>query len=185
MFTGIVEDIGKIEYIRGNSISVYTAIKDIKQGDSLLVDGVCLTVTKVSVQRVTMDIGAETKKLTSFKGLYSGYRINLESSLTLSDKIGGHFVYGHIMALGRVISNKLSKNIRVISIKSDRDFLSKLILKGSVAVNGVSLTVLELNRIFFKVAVVPETIKRTNLGRLRCSNVVNLEADMLVVAAKR
>ena len=194
MFTGIVEDVGKVEYIRGNEISVLTKIKDITTGDSLLVDGVCLTVTKVypdsghrggvNNQRVMMDMGAETKKITTLKGLYPGYDVNLESSLTLSDKIGGHFVYGHIMATGRVISNKLFKNVRVISIKSGRDFLNKLIYKGSVAVNGVSLTVADLNKNFFKVAVVPETIKRTNLGRLRCSDIVNLEADMLVVKGK-
>jgi riboflavin synthase len=182
MFTGIVEDTGKVVYIRRNKICVDTQLTGMINGDSLMVDGVCLTITDIlSRNRYVMDIGVETLLKTALGKLGSGSYVNLERAMSLSSRINGHIVYGHIMAVGKINSKKISANTMIITIRADKDFLDKLILKGSVAVNGVSLTVNEIGKHFFKVGVVPETVKRTSLGKLTSSSRVNLEADMMVM----
>jgi riboflavin synthase len=144
-----------------------------------MVDGVCLTASEVKHGRIFMDIGIETLKSTALKRLRSGSRVNLERAMTLSDRIGGHIVYGHVAAVGRVVSVKLKSNTRIITIRAQKSFLNKLVPKGSVSVNGVSMTVNEICKDFFRIGVIPETAKRTNLGRLGSSDTVNLEPDML------
>lgn len=186
MFTGIVEDIGRVIYIRNDKICIKSVIRDIKPGNSLMVDGVCLTVTTVdNSDKFIMDIGQETLKTTGLKRLRTGSCVNLERAMSLSDRIDGHLVYGHVMALGRIVSNKIKKNTNLITIRTRRDFVNKLVLKGSVAVNGVSLTVNEIKGDIFKVGLVPETVKRTNLGKLNSSHPVNLEADMIILSGRR
>lgn len=182
MFTGIVEDIGRVIYIRRDKICIRTTLTGIGEGDSLMVDGVCLTVTQIIANhRYVMDIGAETLRMTALIRLRPGSYINIERAMSLSDRINGHIVYGHVMAVGKVISSKVSGNTRVITISVEQDFVDKLILKGSVAVNGVSMTVNEPGKNYFKVGVVPETVRRTNLGRITSSSLVNLEPDMMVM----
>jgi riboflavin synthase len=146
-----------------------------------MVDGVCLTVTEILNNKYVMDIGTETLRNTSFAKLRPGLQVNLERAISMIDRINGHLVYGHVMAVGRVASSKVSGNTRIITIKVKQDFIDKLLLKGSIAVNGVSLTVNEIGRNYFKIGVVPETIKRTNFAQLTLSSFVNLEADMLVM----
>ncbi len=182
MFTGIVEDIGQIAYIRKDKVCIRSGLTDIKSGDSLLVDGVCLTVSEIiGGYRFVMDIGLETFKKTALIKLRPGSGVNLERAMSLSNRIGGHLVYGHVMAVGKVISSKLSGNTKVIAIRTERGFINKLVEKGSVAVNGVSLTVNETGKDYFKVGIIPETLKRTNLNKITLSSLVNLEADMLVM----
>ncbi|MFW6173193.1 MAG: riboflavin synthase [Elusimicrobiota bacterium] len=181
MFTGIVKNIGKVEYIRGNKICIKSDLKNVELGDSVLVDGVCLTVAEKRKNRLIMDISLETLKTTALKNMKPGKKVNLETSLTLSDKIGGHFVYGHVMDVGKIISMKKVRNTELVTIKAGKKFIEKIFPKSSVAVNGVSLTVNEVGRDWFKLALIPETLNRTNLGNMNLSQDVNLEADMLVM----
>lgn len=184
MFTGIVEDKGRVVFLRNKTVSIKTNLDDIKTGDSVMVDGVCLTVTEYKKGRVTMEIGTETMKCTSLGKLRPGLYVNIERSLRLSDRISGHMVYGHIMATGRVISKWSSGNTLIYKIKSGTAFTKKLVEKGSVAVNGVSLTINELGRDYFTVGIIPETLKRTNFDNISNSSIVNLEADLLVSGAR-
>ena len=185
MFTGIVEDMGKVLYIRKDKISVAAGFAgEVKSGDSIMVDGVCLTASAADNKSVMMDIGMETLRSTALKKLRPGSRVNLERAMRLSDRIDGHIVYGHVMEVGKIISRKIIKNTVEIKIRSKNNFVKKLLLKGSVAVNGVSLTVNSISGDVFSVGIIPETASRTNLGFLQASDEVNLEADMLVSALK-
>ncbi|MBN2407175.1 MAG: riboflavin synthase [Elusimicrobia bacterium] len=186
MFTGITEDVGNIVYIRGGRLCVKSALGDISAGDSVMVDGVCLTVSGIGGGgKYIMDLGAETRRVTAFRNLGAGSPVNLERAMTLAKKIDGHIVYGHVMSVGKVVSVKSRQNTRIMTIRTERAFIGKLILKGSVAVNGVSLTVNEIGRTDFKVGLIPETLRRTNLGRAGATGLVNLEADMLALGAGR
>ena len=184
MFTGIVEEVGKVIFIRSNTMSLATSMDDIREGDSVMVDGVCLTVTGMSSGEVRMDIGRETIRKTALARLRPGAHVNMERAMRLSDRINGHLVYGHVTEVGKVISVRRSANTRVMNISASRRFLDLLVEKGSVAVNGVSLTVNSITRSYFSVGIIPETVRRTNLGDLSCSSLVNLEPDMLLINAK-
>jgi riboflavin synthase len=182
MFTGIVEKLGKVVYIRRDKICIEGDLGEVGLGESVMVDGVCLTVTEIlGSGRYVMDIGVETLSKTAFSRVRPGSYVNLERAMTLSSRLNGHIVYGHVMTVGKIASAKHSKNTVIITISADSDFIKKLLVKGSVAVNGVSLTVNEIGKNSFKVGVVPETVKRTNLGKLTSSSPVNLEADMLLL----
>ncbi len=185
MFTGIVKDLGKVKSIGQGRITVFTSLEGIEPGDSVMVNGVCLTAVEFSRGRVSMDIGRSTLKDTALGYLQPGNRVNVEDSLTLSDKLGGHIVYGHAHCVGRVLSVVKKVNTRIIKIKAESSFTGKLMEKGSVAVDGVSLTVNELGSGYFTVGVIPETARRTNLGSLKSSDRVNLEPDMLLAAAMK
>ncbi len=184
MFTGIVKDLGRVKYLRGNTLSVSTRIDDLEPGGSLMVDGVCLTVTKILNSSVSMDIGRETLEKTSLGKLKTGSLVNLEPAMRISDRIDGHIVYGHVMGTGKVLSVKHKNNTIIITVKADRNTAAQLMEKGSVALNGVSLTVNEIKMDIFKVGIIPETAKRTNLGTLNSGSRVNIEPDMLIAAAK-
>ncbi|MDA3792433.1 MAG: riboflavin synthase [Elusimicrobia bacterium] len=184
MFTGIVRDKGRVKYIRGNAISVSSRMEDLNTGGSLMVDGVCLTITKISGGNIIMDIGRETLAKTSLGKLKAGAYVNLEPAMKMTDRIDGHIVYGHVLGIGRVASVKHKKNTIIILVKAAGNIVKKLLEKGSVALNGVSLTVNEINGESFKVGIVPETAKRTNLGSLNSGSIVNIEPDMIIAAAK-
>jgi riboflavin synthase len=185
MFTGIVEDVGRVLYVRNSSVRLSTGLDDIFTGDSVMVDGVCLTVTEVSSRTLTMDISRETLKRTALARLRPQSKVNLEWAMKLSDRIHGHIVYGHVTHVGRVISCRTVSNTKQMKIKVAGDFLNSLVKKGSVAVNGVSLTVNSIESSHFSVAVIPETTKRSNLGMLTSSSVVNLEPDMMLLGGRK
>ncbi|MGM0567579.1 MAG: hypothetical protein ACQESB_00005, partial [Elusimicrobiota bacterium] len=140
---------------------------------------------RFSSGRVWMDVGLETLRKSAGRIIRAGSRVNLERSLSLASRIHGHIVYGHVMCTGKVAKIIKKSNTKIFNIESSESFTSKLIEKGSVAVNGVSLTVNEISGGSFWVAVIPQTLKRSNLGDLRHSKVVNLEADMLVAALRQ
>ncbi|MEA3506449.1 MAG: riboflavin synthase [Elusimicrobiota bacterium] len=183
MFTGIVKDLGRVKYIRGTVLALKSRLEGLETGGSLMVDGVCLTVTELSASGVTMDIGRETLAKTSLGNLKAGSEVNLEPAMKLSDPLDGHIVYGHVLGTGKVESVKHKKNTIIISVKASPEITGKLVEKGSVALNGVSLTVNDIREGFFKVGIVPETARRTNLGKLNSGSVVNIEPDMLLSAA--
>ncbi|MFH1415547.1 MAG: riboflavin synthase [Elusimicrobiota bacterium] len=182
MFTGLVEDCGRVVYVRGNTLCIETVLTDIKAGDSLMVDGVCLTVTDLQKKnRYIMDIGAETMKKSALLRLRTGSRVNLERAMVMGGRLGGHIVYGHVMEVGKIISSRVSGKTKHLTIRASRGFTARLSEKGSVAVNGVSLTVNEVGKDYFKVGIIPETVKRTNLDGAGSSLTVNLEADIIAM----
>jgi riboflavin synthase len=189
MFTGIVEETGSVEKIAHGNKSILLTIRaknsarGLKTGGSLAVNGCCLTATKISSQgkfkRVQFDLLAETWKRTNFQFLKIGSRVNLERPLRASDEFGGHFVTGHIDSVGKIISRKKSGMDHVLEIAAPESVARYLIEKGSIAVDGISLTVAGVNKKSFLVWIIPHTFKITALRERKVGDAVNLEADLL------
>lgn len=183
MFTGLIEEVGEINTIRESASSIKLGIKaakimkNISIGDSVAVNGVCLTVT--SIEKGEFDVMPETKRITSLKNLKIGSRVNLERALALGDRFGGHIVSGHVDGVG--IVDKVRKDDIAIEfvIKVDTELASKLIYKGSVAVDGVSLTCGEVGTSCFKFYLIPHTQEKTTLTWIREGNLVNIECDIV------
>lgn len=185
IFTGIIEEIGTVEKInRGKesfaiSIQAGIVLQDVKIGDSIAVNGVCLTVTDHSGSRFTADVMPETYGHTTLKLLNSGSRVNLERALRLADRLGGHLVQGHVDGIGTII-NKAFRDIAIVyRIKANSDILRYVVGKGSIAVDGVSLTVVEAKEDSFTVSLIPHTAKLTVLGWKGEGDRVNLETDII------
>ena len=185
MFSGIVEKIGRLEKIETKQGKIYFTIKvggflsGIKIGDSLACDGVCLTAIKITNSRFTVELMPETLHLTKFSQAKIGDSINLEKSLRASDFIGGHFVMGHVDAVGlvkEIISQGANASL-IISVP--KKIIKYLAYKGSVSVNGVSLTIAGRGKNWFKVCLIGYTLKITNFGTLRVGDKVNIEVDTI------
>lgn len=184
MFTGIVEEIGHIKSVQRGSASVRLTVgatkvlDDVKLGDSIAVNGVCLTVTKFSSERFTADVMPETMKRSNLGMLAPGSRVNLERALKVSDRLGGHIVSGHIDGMGEIIGNTEDDNAIWVHIAAPKAILKYIIEKGSVAIDGISLTVAYVDDKSFKVSVIPHTQDETTLVSLRPGAKVNLENDL-------
>lgn len=190
MFTGIVTAIGKVKEARasrgGLRITVDSGklgLRDVSIGDSIAVSGVCLTVVAKRSRDFEADVSAETLACTS--GLAKGARVNLEKALRLSDRLGGHLVSGHVDGVGRVTLVRRAGSSRVITVQAPAKLARYITRKGSVTVNGVSLTVNEVEGAAFAVNVIPHTLAETNLGGLGAGDRVNLEVDMMARYAER
>lgn len=185
MFSGIVEKTGRLEKIENKQGKIYFTIQaggflcDLKIGDSLAGDGVCLTAVKIKNGQFTVELMPETLRLTKFSRAQIGDLINLEKSLRVGDTIGGHFVMGHVDARGEVVkADKLGADIS-LTIKVPKKIIKYLAHKGSVSVNGVSLTIAGRGLDWFKVYLISHTLKITNLGKLEIGDKVNLEVDTI------
>ncbi len=186
MFNGIIETTGKIVFIE-NSRSKSTRFvidagqiaKQLNPGDSLAVDGVCLTVTQRSGRKVTVDISPETLKRTNFRTRSDGMRVNLEMPITVSTFISGHFVQGHVEGLGRTVKWKRKGSDVRLRVELPADLISYCVPKGSITLNGVSLTIAKLKKNTVEIALIPYTIQHTNLGDLQEGDPVNVETDMI------
>ncbi|MEW6448044.1 MAG: riboflavin synthase [Bacillota bacterium] len=185
MFTGIVEELGRIRGITRQAVSAelhVTADKvmeNLRVGDSVAVNGVCLTVTALKDKGFTADVMAETLARTNLGELRTGDRVNLERALRLGDRIGGHLVTGHIDGVGRILRKIRQEIASVFTIEAPPEVARYLIKKGSVAVDGISLTVVEAGDDEFTVSVIPHTGAVTTLGFKQPGDTVNLEADMI------
>jgi riboflavin synthase len=185
VFTGIVEEVGLIQELRFMSQGAAVTVKagqiaaGIKIGDSVAVNGVCLTATRIGADFFACDISAETLRISSFKQAKQGSRVNLERSLMVGDRLGGHFVQGHVDGVGRLISKSASGEGFEMSFDFPRELERYLVYKGSISVNGISLTISSLVKEAFSVAVIPHTFESTNLGQLIIGDLVNLEVDIL------
>jgi riboflavin synthase len=185
MFTGIVEAVGRIDRIGkvpgGSSarVSCPGYGEDLRPGDSIAVDGVCLTVTARGSGWFEAEISPETAKRSTLGGARPGRRVNLERPLAASARLGGHFVQGHVDARGTVKSVRRTGRFVEMTIAHPASLKGYLVEKGSVGVNGVSLTVASAGPRGFKVALIPHTLDGTNLSDLRSGDTVNLEADIL------
>jgi riboflavin synthase len=181
MFTGIVEEVGTVQGVGKNSVSVKakTVLEGTKKGDSISVNGACLTVIGFDKSGFAVEIMPETKKLTNIGALRVGDKVNLERALSATARFGGHFVQGHIDATGKISSLKPEGEAVIASIAAQADVMKYVVKKGFIAINGVSLTVVSFDARQFSVSLVTYTRENTNLGLLKTGNEVNLEVDIM------
>jgi riboflavin synthase len=190
MFSGIVAAVGTVREAKpargGLRIAVDAgrlALKDVAAGDSIAVNGVCLTVVARRARAFKADVSRATLACTA--GFAAGERVNLEKAMRLSDRLGGHLVSGHVDGVGRVEQMRTAGANRLLTVTAPRTLAKYIARKGSIAVNGVSLTVNAVDGAKFEVNLIPHTLARTNLGRLRTGDRVNLEVDLLARYAER
>lgn len=185
MFTGIVEEVGRVSSIKNSTNSAILTIEAEKVleeseiGDSISVNGVCLTVTDISSKSFSADIMHESLKRSSLGELKKGSRVNLERALKLSTRLGGHIVSGHIDGVGKIKSIKKDDNAVWYCIEANEKILKYIIEKGSVAIDGISLTVAEENDKDFSVSVIPHTRAASNLSEKKIGSRVNIENDCI------
>lgn len=185
MFTGIVEEIGTINTIitgiKSGKIKINASkvFEDMKLGDSISTNGVCLTVTEFNNGIFTVDVMAETMRRSNLGNLKKGDKVNLERALAAGDRLGGHIVSGHIDGVGVIREFKREDNAIWISIEPFQEILKYIVSKGSIAIDGVSLTVAYVDDMVFKVSVIPHTQDETILIKKNVGDKVNLECDMI------
>ena len=185
MFTGIIEEIGIIqEIIKGEKSSVISikASKILEEtilGDSICVNGVCLTVTKMTKDTFEADVMAETLRKSNIGKLSIGSKVNLERALKLEGRFGGHIVSGHIDGVGEIISLIKEDNATWVTVKTSKDILKYIVMKGSIAIDGISLTVAYIDNEVFKVSIIPHTGGETTLLHKKNGETVNLECDVI------
>jgi riboflavin synthase len=178
VFTGLVHRTGWV-VSPGERLSIRAELIDLVPGDSVAVNGVCLTATEVGDDGFDADVMPETLRRTSLGSLAEGDHVNLELPLRASDRLGGHIVQGHVDGLGTVEAVTEEGFARVVRIGAPPELLRYVVEKGSIAVDGVSLTVAEVDENGFSVSLIPETLERTNLGEAVEGRTVNLEVDVL------
>lgn len=184
MFTGIIEETGVVTGVaRGVNSSRVTIraniiFSDLKLGDSVATNGVCLTVSEITAHTFTADVMHETLKYTSLLGLTSGTRVNLERAMAADGRFGGHIVSGHIDGTGIIGNIKKDDNAIIYTITASSDILKYIVKKGSIAIDGISLTVTHVDDLSFSVSIIPHTLQETILGDKKSGDVVNLEVDM-------
>jgi riboflavin synthase len=192
MFTGIIEELGCIQAIewhfQGARFHIHSSIilEDVKIGDSICVNGCCLTVIKHQDNLWTCDVVQETLNRTNLKYLKPGYRVNLERSVRYQDRLGGHLVQGHIDETGEILSKQsLSDGSWWVMIAASPAILRYVVYKGSIAVDGISLTIAELQETNFSFAMIPHTGHNTTLGFKEPGDLVNLEVDLMAKYAEQ
>lgn len=185
MFTGIVEEMGQVTAIRQTgevyslTIDATKTMEDLKIGDSVAVNGICLTVVSMEESGFTVEVVPETVRRTNVSRLALGRRVNLERALSLGKRLGGHLLTGHIDGVGEVKSIQGEGEGKVIRIAAPNRMMRYVIEKGSIAVDGVSLTVMDVEEESFRIALIPHTLQETTLGELQVGDVVNLEFDLI------
>ena len=185
MFTGIIQTVGKIVKLEGNRLAIRAPFKSIQLGESICIDGVCLTVVRSQGETLYFDIGPETRRITTLGRLKAGGRVNLERALRVGDRVGGHWVTGHVEETGRIRKVERAGESLWITIELPRAVARYTIPKGSLSVDGISLTVAELRKNVARIMLIPHTIEHTTLGRKKPGDRVNLEADLLAKYAER
>jgi riboflavin synthase len=184
LFTGLVADLGTIAEVHSTTDGVRLAIEsplagELCEGDSVAVNGVCLTAVGLCGDRFGADVMHETLRRSSLGEVTPGARVNLELPLQAQGRLGGHIVQGHVDGVGAISETRDDGFARVVTIAADPDLLRYVVEKGSIAVDGVSLTVARVDDDSFDVSLIPETLERTNLGAARPGTPVNLEVDIL------
>ncbi|MDQ3983133.1 MAG: riboflavin synthase [Actinomycetota bacterium] len=185
MFTGIVTHLGKITSARTRDgllsleIASPDVARELHKGDSVSVNGVCLTAVGTSRRRFAAEVMGETLARSTFGGLGKGAVVNLELPARLSDRLGGHLVQGHVDGIARVVRIEDDDGFRRLWLEAPEEVLRYLVPKGSVALDGVALTVVEVGRTSFQVAIIPHTLQETTFGALQVGSKVNVEVDVL------
>ncbi|MFD3655925.1 riboflavin synthase [Streptomyces sp. NPDC058620] len=191
MFTGIVEELGEVTAVeelddasrfrlRGPVVT-----EGAKHGDSIAVNGVCLTVVDLGEHEFTADVMAETLNRSSLGALAVGSRVNLERPMALGGRLGGHIAQGHVDGTGRIVDREVSENWEIVRISLPRDLTRYVVEKGSITVDGVSLTVVEAGPDYFTISLIPTTLALTTLGLKQPGDPVNLEVDVIAKYVER
>ena len=186
MFTGIIQSVGQIVSREPTSedyhfviATGFSKMDDVELGDSIAIDGVCLTVTEIDGDQIAADVSVETMSKTNVGTWHVGSKVNLEKSLTLNDKLGGHMVSGHVDALATCISIEPSGRSMVYAFEIPAHLDKYIVTKGSVGINGVSLTVNTIDDLVLTINLIPHTLEHTNLGELSVGDQVNIEIDTI------
>jgi len=181
LFTGIIEEVGALERLAGGEIAIRAkkVLEDVALGDSIAVNGICLTVTHFDAAHFTADVMPETVRRTSLAELKRGSRVNLERALTLRSRLGGHIVSGHIDGVGTIAAMQEEGNAILLTVRASADVLRYVVEKGSVALDGISLTVARVSAADFTVSLIPHTREITNLREKRMGSRLNIETDIL------
>lgn len=181
MFTGIVEEIGTVKSVQSKVITIEASkiFDDLHLGDSVAVNGTCLTVSNFDNKIFNADVTQETLNRTNLGSLKNGSKVNLERAMTLSGRFGGHIVSGHIDGVGSIKSMKKDDNAIILTIEVPKNLMKYIVEKGSVAVDGISLTVASLTDNTFSIAVIPHTLKETVLYYKKEGDKVNIENDVI------
>ncbi|HLR61470.1 MAG TPA: riboflavin synthase [Lentibacillus sp.] len=191
MFTGIIEEKGTIKQIKQVSeksiqmtIESANVLEDVQVGDSISINGICLTVTAFSDTSFEVDVMPETMKATSLQMLAEGSNVNLERSMSANGRFGGHFVSGHVDGVGTIVRKEKKENAIYYDVEMPDELAIYFIMKGSVAVDGVSLTVFGISGSTFTLSLIPHTVSETILGDKGKNDIVNIECDMLAKHVK-
>jgi len=185
MFSGLIEDVGIIKSLtkKINSMQIEILVNkisdDLKIGDSVAVDGICLTIKKIIKKNIFFDVMHKTIELTNIKNFYLNKHVNLERAMKFTDRFHGHLVSGHIDNIARVSAIKKIGISYEYEIIANKKILNYLIKQGSIAINGVSLTISNIKNNHFYVSIIPQTYEETNFQYLKVNDIVNLEIDMI------
>ena len=191
MFTGLIEKICPVRSVRRSSVSMLLTIDlgqlaaKSKPGDSIDVSGVCLTIAGLQGGLASFDVSAETLAKSTLGKLKPGSEVNIERPLRTDDRFGGHFVLGHVDGTATIEAINKKGEFADIKFAAGTELLDGIVLKGSVAVDGISLTIASVNKNGFSVSIIPETLKRTTLGSAKIGDIVNIEIDIIVKTIKR
>jgi len=191
MFTGLIEAICIVTSVRpaagGMLLTVDLAnlAVDSKVGDSIAINGACLTIARLDGNLATFDISPETLARTALGRLTSSSQVNVELAMKATDRFGGHFVQGHIDGVATIKTIKREGDFADMKFAADPELLDQMVVKGSVAVDGISLTVAGMDQTGFRVAIIPQTLKKTTLGKAKIGDLVNIETDIIVKTIKK
>lgn len=185
MFTGIIEEKGTVAAVRKGNVSskitfrASVVLSDIHEGDSIAVNGVCLTATDITDSTFTADVMAETMRRSSLGSLKPGDCVNMERAMLCGGRFGGHIVSGHIDGTGKIVSMKREENAVWVTVAAGSSIMKYIVEKGSVALDGISLTVASVTDNDFKVSIIPHTASETTLLSKQPGNLINIECDMI------
>jgi len=185
MFTGIVEELGTVVSIveqpdaKRITFAGPLVTSDVHRGDSIAVNGACLTAVEIEGSTFTADVMHETLRLTALGDLVAGSPVNLERAMNAATRFGGHMVLGHVDGVGTVVSRKPSENWEWVTIEIPKDLLKYVVLKGSITIDGISLTVNEVTESTVSFSLIPETLRLTTLGSKQAGSPVNVEVDIM------
>jgi riboflavin synthase len=191
MFTGIIEELGSVKAIDVLPDAIRLTIEgplvvsDVNRGDSISVSGACLTAVEHDATTFTADVMQETLKLTSLDGIKVGDPVNLERAMTAATRFGGHVVLGHVDGVGEVISREPSENWEWVRVSIPKELMKYVVLKGSITLDGISLTVNELGENWVGLSLIPETLAVTTLGSKKPGSKVNVEVDVMAKHIER
>ncbi len=192
MFTGIVETIGLVKTVRGGaggivvSVDLGKAAEGVKVGESIAVNGVCLTVSRLGGGRLAeFDVSSETLAASAMDRIRAGSEVNLERAMSADGRFGGHFVLGHVDGVASVRSIERKGDFAEITFATAADLLDEMVVKGSVCVDGVSLTIARMDEGGFSISLIPTTLKETTLGQVKVGDVVNIETDVITKTVKK
>jgi len=185
LFTGLIEEMGIVHRVQitgsSGSLSIRAdkVFEDLKIGDSIAVNGICLTVVEILDNVFKVEVMKETFDRTALSDLKIGDKVNLERAVKISDRFGGHFVSGHVDGVGIIRSFDYCENAKIFEISTEPELSKYIVSKGSIAIDGISLTIVKTEGVLFTVSIIPHTLKNTNLAFKKIGDKVNLEVDLI------